>query len=1466
MARKQQIKGLFVAVELDQSELTKSVKSAVTTLETEFKSAKSTIDEALKLDTGAIENKLSSVVKAINRIQNAVQTKTGGEAFAESVKGSEVLKDSLERVATSAGTTSEVLQNVFSKAIKANQVKETVSAVTSLAKSLNLTGDEVVQYAKDLGVTGEALDKIVAKHEKAAVQVKDTLSSVASEIAKFTGKDIPLSSEDTEKAKAIENTQKLVRSFREYVQLMDLSDEQAIEHAKKLGIVGTALDKITEKYTKVTSTAETQLKDLVSSISELTGVQTDISPAEVSKAFEVDKTKQLVDLIEKYRVAIGLSNDEVIEHAQKLGVAGSALEKLQAKYTVFTNSVDKQLEDTAKELAKLTGKDLGLSDKEIIRATEVAKTKQMVEHVNKFARMLDLSTEETVELARQLGFTEAQMGKLVKHSEKLEQHSHGFLFGLKNLMTGGNAMAALQSSLATLGANISVAGFTELGKSMVDTSIKVDSLRTAFTSIYKDADKAGMQLDYIRSVTDELGLEFYSTAEAAKGFFAAAETSTIKNNAEEIFHAVSAASSALKLSQEQTNGVFLAISQMMSKGKISAEEMRQQLAERLPGAVQLLAESMGVTLQKLDKMFESGEVGIENLVKLAEKVEEVYGEAGAKASKALLGELNKLKSAWTDFKTEFIEQEVITDWVKKAQGVVAWLKDNIDVLRKSVNSLVVAYLAFLALKGSVIFKEIAVFAGESVVAIRNLIKGTTTLKAAMVALSGAMSTATLGISALVGVIAYVWQTQKEEFDAAKYSIDDIRGSISATTNVMSELGEAVKSTDDRLKDLAKRKLELNVINAEEKLKKVRNSLDEIINAANSYANSESFVKKVLPENAKEDDIFANLEKVKNSREIFSTAVTNLGKIKQAIDENRISDEQAIAQLKEQENLYKSLGFEGTQAYTDLQAYITQFISAMKGASDAIQTQEQGLKDLASTAGEVLGNGDLIGSVSFNKPKLAIDNMKKEFKKQGDFELAATVDLLTSGELSSGSKKFKADVADIKEYLEIAKDAGMDGAKYLQEVYNLSTEITKEIEKRAQLESQKASSRGLEKYKKMQEDLEGVNERLADFAKLGELGGDSVSYGLYKITARAEKAETELRKTVAKLRDLKGIDQGKVTEFENKSMELISKESLAEQEKYLKSFIDSAKDSYNELREFKGEITSAEIEGIEDEYAKRLEALDAWHTLELKKYEDQSEKKKQIDADYEAYTEALELEKNERILRASDDLVGGLKLGLKDYLNSGKGVAGQMADATLKGFQGMGDALANFVTAADKSWDNLAEGFADLARSIINDMAKIIAQAAVMNSIKWAMDSTPLGGFFGLADGGVVNSGLSSFSNGVYNTPTFFNTNGGGIQRFANGGVFGEAGPEAIMPLTRMPNGRLGVASTGGGGGGGDVQVNVYNNSNSNAEVRQSTGSGGGKTIDVIIGDVVAKQMSTPGSKLNRTVNTYTGGQQAVTRR
>lgn len=82
-----------------------------------------------------------------------------------------------------------------------------------------------------------------------------------------------------------------------------------------------------------------------------------------------------------------------------------------------------------------------------------------------------------------------------------------------------------------------------------------------------------------------------------------------------------------------------------------------------------------------------------------------------------------------------------------------------------------------------------------------------------------------------------------------------------------------------------------------------------------------------------------------------------------------------------------------------------------------------------------------------------------------------------------------------------------------------------------------------------------------------------------------------------------------------------------------------------------------------------------------------------------------------------------------------------------------------------------------------------------------------------AAGGVYASpSLSAYSGGVYDSPRVF--------AFANGiGVFGEAGPEAIMPLKRLSNGKLGVQATGGGSGSIQVEINNYGNNKVEAQER-----------------------------------------------
>ncbi len=108
----------------------------------------------------------------------------------------------------------------------------------------------------------------------------------------------------------------------------------------------------------------------------------------------------------------------------------------------------------------------------------------------------------------------------------------------------------------------------------------------------------------------------------------------------------------------------------------------------------------------------------------------------------------------------------------------------------------------------------------------------------------------------------------------------------------------------------------------------------------------------------------------------------------------------------------------------------------------------------------------------------------------------------------------------------------------------------------------------------------------------------------------------------------------------------------------------------------------------------------------------------------------------------------------------------------------------------------------------------------------------------------------AFTNSIVNRATPF--------AFANGGAFGvmgEAGPEAVMPLHRGPDGSLGVKASGGKGDGSNVVVNVINNGNSKASVQQRQ-NGSGMEIDVIIDDIVGQKLSEQGSSSNRSLSSF----------
>lgn len=252
--------------------------------------------------------------------------------------------------------------------------------------------------------------------------------------------------------------------------------------------------------------------------------------------------------------------------------------------------------------------------------------------------------------------------------------------------------------------------------------------------------------------------------------------------------------------------------------------------------------------------------------------------------------------------------------------------------------------------------------------------------------------------------------------------------------------------------------------------------------------------------------------------------------------------------------------------------------------------------------------------------------------------------------------------------------------------------------------------------------------------------------------------------------------------------------------------------------------------------------DLWYAKEKRRLSEALAANKMDDNEYQQkYAELTKahsdmtdkiIENDQRIQDANADWTNGFTAAVENAQDAGMNFAGNMEAALTGAFKSAGDAFGTFVTTGKLS-------FSDLASSIISDMAKIAAQQAMMGALGAMFGA--LGGFsFGgagngltpgsagynssnlgasaagygpkyFAKGGAFSGGTqyfangSAFSNGIFNNPTPFSMANG------NTGVMGEAGPEAIMPLTRTSSGDLGVRMVGGNGGGSATMVNVVVN-------------------------------------------------------
>lgn len=191
------------------------------------------------------------------------------------------------------------------------------------------------------------------------------------------------------------------------------------------------------------------------------------------------------------------------------------------------------------------------------------------------------------------------------------------------------------------------------------------------------------------------------------------------------------------------------------------------------------------------------------------------------------------------------------------------------------------------------------------------------------------------------------------------------------------------------------------------------------------------------------------------------------------------------------------------------------------------------------------------------------------------------------------------------------------------------------------------------------------------------------------------------------------------------------------------------------------------------------------------------------------------------------------------------------DAFKNVFNGMADAIVEFAKTGKLS-------FGDLINTMISDLIRFEMRTQMMKIYEGFGGSAGIiSGItkaFGYADGGAFSGGVQKFANGgaftnsIVSQPTMF--------KFAKGtGLMGEAGPEAIMPLTRDSSGKLGVQASGSGS---NVSVQVINNTNATATTNETVDSKGNRKVEVVIGEMTAGEISRSGSASQKSIRSTFG--------
>lgn len=466
-----------------------------------------------------------------------------------------------------------------------------------------------------------------------------------------------------------------------------------------------------------------------------------------SDIFEGDIFKIVVDSAELAKTKIAELNKELVEVGTSFkkelnGIKADNVKEIEAlivKVKELTKAVDAQTQvNKANEIAMREAKktsEQALREEEKTKR-EALKTQEQINKSNERAvknqkdlsdayKQLAQNTRDLKNESKRLGAEMLELEKQgKKNSAEYYKLSRQYKETTKSAIEGDKALKKLDSTVGDNFRNVgnyqkAIGGLKnalmQLGfafgvfdgiKWLFDTQVNLDSLNLALKNVSGSAVEYGENLEFLQRISKSYGQDILVLMDTYKGFIASTQSSNLSLfERKRIYESVIKAGSALALSNDNIKGSLLAISQMFSKGTVSAEELRQQLGDRLPGAFGIMADSMGVTEAELGKLMKEGKVLADEVMPaFATELEIAFGSKANARLRTIGGAFNVLK---TEVISYFDNVQKGTSFNENLARVLLLISRNIKPIISFLGTLLQIWISYNAvIKVSLLYNDL----------------------------------------------------------------------------------------------------------------------------------------------------------------------------------------------------------------------------------------------------------------------------------------------------------------------------------------------------------------------------------------------------------------------------------------------------------------------------------------------------------------------------------------------------------------------------------------------------------------------------------------------------------------------------------------------------------------------------------------------------------------------------------------